>query len=200
MSNLALPPNGLVYVQNIPTSHSNPNYSSCSGTACLGDVNVSNAATNGGLAGQLTIASDDDIVITGNLTYHVFPGGLDVLGLVALNDVVVYHPITSGGNNASGSITNPVIDAGILTLKHSFFVQNWSQGAPLGTLTQNGTIAQEFRGAVGTFSSNPVSLVSGYAKSYTYDTRLAYLTPPYFLDPILSAWRKLSFAEMKPAF
>lgn len=200
VTNVLLPPNGVIYVQNIPSSAANANYSACTGTACLGDVNLANAATNGGLAGQLTIASDDDIIITGNVTYRTFPGGFDILGLVATNDVVVNHPVDDNGNNASGSITNPTVDAAILTLKHSFYVQNWTDGNPLGTLAVNGSIAQQFRGAVGTFNSQGSAIASGYSKSYTYDTRLAYLTPPYFLNPVLSAWRKLSFGELKPAF
>jgi hypothetical protein len=198
VTDLALPGNGVIYVQNIPTNHSNANYSACNGSSCLGDVNVSNATTSGGLAGQLTIASDNNIVITANLTYHTFPGGFDILGLSATNDVAIYHPVSGQGDNASGAITNPIVDAAILSLKHSFYVQNWAQGNTLGTLTVNGTISQEFRGAVGTFNGQGTS--TGYNKAYTYDTRLNYLTPPYFLNPILSAWRKLSFAEQKPAF
>ncbi|MDP9074197.1 MAG: hypothetical protein M3N98_08490 [Actinomycetota bacterium] len=198
VTNVALPPNGVVYVQNIPAAVGNANHSSCSGNACLGDVNISNAASNGGLAGQLTVASDDNVVITGNLTYHTYPGGFDVLGLVATNNVAINHPVDGNGNNASGSVTSPTVDAAILSLKHSFYVQNWAQGATLGTLTVNGVISQQFRGAVGTF--NGQGPVTGYIKAYTYDTRLSYLTPPYFLNPILSAWRKLSFAELAPAY
>jgi hypothetical protein len=196
--NLALPPNGVIYVENTPSNTTDPNYSSCSGTACNGDVNVANSAINGGLAGQLTIASDNNIVVTGNLTYHQYPGGSDVLGLIASQNVAIYHPIDDRGNNATGTNTNVTVDAAILSLTHSFYVQNWSQGALLGTLTVNGSISQEFRGPVGTFSGQSAS--TGYAKAYTYDSRLTYLTPPYFLTPVASAWRKLSFAEIKPAF
>lgn len=190
---LSLPVNGVVYVQNIPTAPSNPNYSACSGTACYGDVKL-----GGTLNGQLTIASEDDILIVGNVQYHVYPGGNDVLGLVADNDVAVYHPLTGGGANAAGSLTDPIIDAAILSLNHSFYVQNWSQGAPLGTLQINGVITQEFRGPVGTFSGSPPVIVSGYNKNYNYDTRLKYLSPPYFLSPTQSAWGRISYAELAP--
>ena len=76
----------MIYVQNVPAASADPNHSSCSGTACNGDVNVS-----GTLNGQLTIASEDDIDITGDVKYHQYPGGNDVLGLVADNDVAVVH-------------------------------------------------------------------------------------------------------------
>jgi Tfp pilus assembly protein PilX len=198
-TDLALPSNGVVYVQGVPSSSTNVNYSSCSGTNCLGDVMVSNAATNGGLAGQLTIAAANDVIITGNITYHQYPTGNDVLGLIANNDVSIYHPV-SNGSNASGSTTNLRIDAAILSLNHSFYVQNWDVGSPMGNLTVNGVIAQKYRGPVGTFGGGGNTIQSGYNKDYNYDTRLKYLTPPYFMNPLQSAWVRNSFAELKPAF
>jgi hypothetical protein len=191
-NNLSLPPNGVVYVQSVPSSPADPNHSACVGSACNGDANVS-----GTLAGQLTIASQNDIIIKNNLVYHQYPTGTDVLGLVADNDVDIYHPISAGANGA-GSLTNPVVDAAILALSHSFFVQNWAVGAPLGNLTINGVITQEFRGAVGTFSGSPPVIATGYNKNYTYDTRLKYLSPPYFLSPTQSAWQRISYAEITP--
>ena len=77
-------------------------------------------------------------------------------------------------------------------------MQNWSKGAPLGNLTINGVITQEFRGAVGTFSGSPPVIQTGYNKVYTYDTRLKYLSPPYFLSPTQSAWQRISYSELKP--
>jgi Tfp pilus assembly protein PilX len=192
-TNLNLPPNGVVYVQTVPTATSNPNYSPCSGSACFGNARVS-----GTLSGQLTIAAQNDIVIIGNTRYNVFPGGTDVLGLIANNNVIINHPVNSSGVNQAGSLTNPRVDAAILALDHSFYVQNWNRGAPLGNLTVNGVITQKFRGAVGTFSGNPPVIQTGYNKQYTYDTRLKYLSPPYFLSPTLSAWQRISFAEIIP--
>jgi hypothetical protein len=192
-TNLALPQNGVIYVQTVPSSHSDPNWGSCTGSACNGDANVS-----GTLAGQLTIASQNDIIIRNNLLYHQYPTGTDVLGLIANNNVAVYHPVNGSGVNQAGALTNPTIDAAILALAHSFFVQNWSKGAALGSLTINGVITQEFRGAVGTFSGSPPVIQTGYNKSYTYDTRLKYLSPPYFLSPTQSAWQRISYSEVAP--
>jgi hypothetical protein len=31
-------------------------------------------------------------------------------------------------------------------------------------------------------------VANGYAKSYNYDDRLRYQEPPYFFDPVQSAW------------
>jgi hypothetical protein len=195
---LNLPANGVIYVQNVPSSGTNS--SSCSGSACYGDVSLS-----GTLNGQLTIASEDDIVITGSVVYHVYPGGSDVLGLVANNDVAVQH---ASGADVTDDLT---IDAAIMSLNHSFYVQNWKTGGntactsshpcadpPDHSLNINGVITQEFRGPVGTFDPATGNLSTGYNKNYTYDTRLKYLSPPYFLSPTQSAWIRLSYAELKP--
>ncbi len=198
-SNVSLPTNGVVYVQNVPAG-ADPNHSSCSGSACNGDVSVS-----GTLNGQLTIASSNDIDITGNIVYHSYPSGNDVLGLVAYNDVAVVH---SSGADVKDDLT---IDAAIMSLRHSFYVQNWASGGQgscsgshpcavpgVHSLNVNGVITQEFRGPVGTFNSSTGSLASGYNKNYAYDTRLKYLSPPYFLSPTQSAWIRLSYAEIAP--
>jgi hypothetical protein len=196
---MSLPANGVIYVQNVP-SGSDPNRSACSGSTCIGDVNVS-----GVLNGQLTIAAQDDINITGNLTYNQYPGGDDVLGLVADNDVAVVH---ASGADVTNDLT---IDAAIMSLNHSFYVQNWASGSNAAcsvanpcavpgvhSLIINGVVTQEFRGPVGTFNSSTGVMQSGYNKAYSYDTRLKYLSPPYFLSPTQSAWMRLSYAEVAP--
>ena len=66
------------------------------------------------------------------------------------------------------------IDAAILAINHSFIVDHYNCGAPLGTLEVNGAISQKFRGPVGTFSSGSSSNSTGYEKAYTYDDRLKY--------------------------
>lgn len=193
-TDINLPANGVIYVQNVPTTSGDPNRGPCSGTACNGTVFLS-----GTLKGQLTIAAQDDIVIMGDTKYNTYPGGTDVLGLIADNGIYVNHPVTSGGANATGSLTNPRIDAAILSLNHAFYVQNWQQGAPLGVLTINGVITQKFRGPVGTFNTGtPPVPRTGYDKNYNYDTRLKYLSPPYFLSPTQSAWGRISYAELRP--
>jgi hypothetical protein len=59
-------------------------------------------------------------------------------------------------------------------------------------------ITQEYRGAVGTFSGNPPVIRTAYNENYTYDTRVKYLSPPFFLGPTLSAWQRISFSEILP--
>ena len=53
---------------------------------------------------SLTIASDNDIVIDGNITHT----GNALLGLIAQNYVRVYHPCSgTGGSNQAGYLANP---------------------------------------------------------------------------------------------
>lgn len=86
--------------------------------------------------------------------------------------------------NKWGSLENPEIDAAILSTKHSFIVDNWKCGAKLGKLTVWGSIAQFWRGPVGTGGGSG----SGYIKSYNYDERLATQVPPSFLSPSTTSW------------
>ena len=85
------------------------------------------------------------------------------------------------------------IDAAVLALNHSFIVDNFDCGAPIGGsppsggLVVNGVIAQLFRGTVGTTSGG--SSVTGYLKNYTYDDRLAVQQPPYLFDLASASWR-----------
>jgi hypothetical protein len=197
-TNVPWPSNGVIYVSNL---------GSCpvvytpftANTAYTSDTNCGNVYVSGNYTSPLTIASQNDIIINGDITENgvtppATPTGGAELGLVANNFVRVYHPITGtnpgngGGNctatNATGSLANLNIYAAILAVAHSFIVDNYNCGASLGTLTVWGAIAQLFRGPVGT-SGNPYT---GYIKSYNYDDRLATTEPPYFLSPASTAW------------
>ena len=125
-----------------------------------------------------------------------------MLGLIANNFVRVRHPVTRSGddcNNATGTMQDVRIEAAMLTLAHSFIVDNYRCGDRLGTLTVVGAIAQKFRGTVGTFNTSTGQISTGYAKDYEYDDRLKYRSPPYFLDPVSAAWRVTRANEQVPA-
>jgi hypothetical protein len=157
------------------------------------------------LVGQLTVATENNVEVTWNLTYQNGTSGTDLLGLIANNYVEIYHPVTSAGANLNASFfgetsrttpfTDPQVNAAILSVNHSFWVQQYAAGATNGTLNITGAIAQRYRGPVGTNSSGVV--VSGYAKNYVYDQRLKYLSPPKFLDPVSAQWGVATWAENK---
>ena len=185
------PANGVIYVKTASTgcpvtyspSTANNDYPPA-------DNNCGNVYVKGNYTQGLTIASDNDVIINGNVTTTTTTGvngapptGGQLLGLVANDFVRVYHPCT-GGTNGAGYMTNPYIYAAILAVNHSFIVDNYSCGAQMGTLNVYGVIAQLYRGPVGTSGGGG----TGYLKNYVYDDRLAYSEPPYFLNPTSTAW------------
>lgn len=191
-----LPDNGVVYVDHDPAT-------GCAVTAYqpLAPYNdpagCAVAYVRGTYAQDLTIASAKDIVVNGNVTRN----GDKMLGLIADNFVRVYHPVRPDPNNPSdktdcvenGGPTNVTIEAAILALNHSFTVDSYFCGSPLGTLTVRGTIAQKFRGPVGRGSGSTIT--SGYYKDYEYDDRLRLREPPHFIDPVQASWRIQRYAE-----
>jgi type II secretory pathway pseudopilin PulG len=188
---VSLPSNGVIYVANNGACTSgyvhDQTYSS-EQAAC------GNAWVKGTYSQDLTIAAANDIVINGNLERT---SDELLLGLVANNFVRVYHPVNWSfgdcGSNTAAALSDPVIEAAILALNHSFIVDNWFCGAHLGDLNVDGAIAQKFRGPVGTTGG------SGYLKKYEYNDRLRYREPPYFLDPVQSSWRIARQTESLPS-
>jgi Tfp pilus assembly protein PilX len=181
---MPMPSNGVIYVSNSTTQACSTAYSPFTASYPTSS-GCGNVYIDGSYSKKLTIAAENDIIVTGNINRAT--DGL--LGLIANNFVRVYHPYptqTSEGNCGSGSgeqrLLNLQIDAAILAIQHSFIVDHYNCGSNLGTLTVNGAISQKFRGPVG-LTSTP-----GYTKNYNYDDRLRYYSPPYFLDPVESAW------------
>jgi hypothetical protein len=163
----------------------------------------------------LTIGAADNVIIDGDICYQSWtncttaptaPGTADVVALVAYNFVEVNHPMTTShgnwvndgpcpgtspsqfvtwGNSVNCDLTNPIIDAAILALNHQFDAHNFDQGAALGNISIEGAISEDWRGPVGTSGGGGGT---GYAKQYTYDSRLNYLSPPDYLNPGTSSW------------
>jgi hypothetical protein len=107
-------------------------------------------------------------------------------------------------NGLPGPVTWPLrangldiqIYASIQTLQHSFYVQSYNKGAAQGKVIVVGSIAQKYRGAVGT--GNPIS--TGYVKSYSYDPRLHSRSPPYFPQWVGAAWSTVRLGEIPRAY
>ncbi|MHB1787249.1 MAG: hypothetical protein ACYCS7_14120 [Acidimicrobiales bacterium] len=165
---ISIPANGVIYV--------------------AGNANVS-----GTLTGALTIYSAQDLHITNNISYGDGAHGTkshDVLGLEAAGNIV----IDQNSNTCVNSGGNLNIDAAMLVLGHSFYVQNvFTSGQRCGTLTIHGSLAQNFRGVVA------LTGTSGYVKNYNWDSRLLYLNPPDFTKPVGVAWQRSTFQECRPA-
>lgn len=168
-----------------PSTTTDPSYGCRSG-----DVFV-----KGTVSGQVTVGAENFVYVTGDLKYA--DTQKDMAGLIGQNAVYVWNPVKSNGSTVLGN-TNRRIDAAVLSVAHSFQVQNFREGGPRGTLTLNGAIAQKFRGAVGTLMGN--ALYSGYFKNYLYDTRFRYTAPPKFLSPVTTTYGVNVWIETERAF
>ena len=130
----------------------------------------------GVLDGRLTIASLRDIFILDDVVYEqdprTIPTSDDMLGLIADQRIVVVDNIPNRDHC--------VIHASIFTRDSSFTVEKYNEGAPRGVLFVLGSIVQDTRGSIGTYSGGVVD--HGYSKRYVYDERLADPTvrPPFF--------------------
>jgi hypothetical protein len=168
------------------------------------------AFVEGTLNGQLTIGAQNNIAVVKDIKYaDITSASDDVLGLITNNYIELLHPVRCTNCPVSGSTAktyanisgywdsaDPWIYAAMLSTKHSFRVQQWDKGAQPGSSSHLlhivGAIAQIYRGPVGT------SAPTGYYKDYTYDNRLKLISPPSFLDPVQSAWKVKTWAEVKP--
>jgi Tfp pilus assembly protein PilX len=173
-------------------------------TAVPAPPGCGNLEIQGTYSVSVTVGAENDIIIKDDVRRTT---GTDVLmGMISNNFIRVYHPVknldtnSSGGydcDNNGGPAPNVTIDAAILSLAHSFIVDNYFCGATIGTLTVTGAIAQKFRGPVGTSSNGDPQ--SGFIKSYTYDDRFRFRSPPKFIDPVAAGWQVQLYTEQVPA-
>ena len=159
--------------------------------AYTGDTNCGNVYVSGNYTHSLTIASDNDIIINGNITRRrprALRRGHTPTGHPAaragrqrlrpgLPPGAPDRTQTTGGNcdggsdpRDTGSLTNPYIYAAILAVNHSFIVDNYDCGVPLGTLR-----LRRDRPALPRPGRHRLrrSISTGYLKDYNYDDRLA---------------------------
>lgn len=194
------------------TNPPNPN----SATAC-GGANGGGTVTFGNLASALiyvnastvdvsgTVKGDLDIVtynnssngtsnidLTGNVEYPssdittaadgTESDSLDALGLIAEDSIVVPQPTGS---------TPFTVDAALLALAGSFYVDKWNAGSTQApALNVFGSIAQDYRGPVGTTGG------TGYTKNYHWDSSLLTQWPPYFIPPQGATWSPVTYQEL----
>lgn len=142
----------------------------------------------------VTIAAENYLYVTGDIRYPANRTASTVLGLIGQRAVWVWNPVNTSGNPLLSA--DREIDAAILSNQGTFVVQNWTRGstAGRGTLTVAGSIAQNFRGAVGLASGQ------GYDKNYGFDPSLATYTPPKFPQPTVTTYRVATQVESRTAY
>ncbi|MBF0490683.1 MAG: hypothetical protein HQL15_08755 [Candidatus Omnitrophica bacterium] len=176
-TNMAKPTNGMIYVQNTNSSTTD------------GNVTV-----QGTVKGQVTVASANQMYISGNLVYNTDPrtnpASTDMLGLVSKNDITVL---------ANSAPANLELDAVIVALNGSFQVDQWWLTGK-GNMIQYGSLVNNYCGPTGVFDPSTGNLTGGYNQLQYYDTRLQTMIPPGFMAAVDSTGRtvyvKLSYREL----
>jgi hypothetical protein len=223
---LALPTNGVIFVQNKVAATTSPYYTTnCSMTGLpvpiAGDIANSSTDLNytcskgdafvsGVLKGRLTVNAENRVVVIDNLTDSnppTNPATTDLLGLIANNFVETFHPVqacSSGSGCFQGGKNIGLSWNGNLPLT------DLQIHAAMLALQHSFRVQSYLQGAslgtltiVGAIAQQYRGIVrytgtpSGYAKDYTYDNRLKVQSPPHFLDPVQSAWLVSSQSELK---
>lgn len=143
----------------------------------------------GSINGQVTLYSDqhiwidDDIVCADDPTTN--PNSDDYIGLVADNDVIITD------NAANNSDVN--IQAALMAINGKMYAEHYDTRPVAGALRITGSIVQNQRGAIGTFSWWTGNIVSGFSKRYRFDPRFSIASPPYY--PYVRALRLISWWE-----
>jgi hypothetical protein len=143
---------------------------------------------SGTVDGRLSLFSTTDVYITDNIKYeNRTSGSNDILGLVSETNVTI------ADNTANQN--DVFIDASIFARSGSFSAENYNKGKLRGTVNILGSIVQQTRGAVGTFSGSTIK--TGFLKRYRYDDRLSdpNFRPPYFPGFITSTYAISSWWE-----
>ncbi|MGN6742082.1 MAG: hypothetical protein ACTHJL_02130 [Amnibacterium sp.] len=143
---------------------------------------------------QTTAASENYVWVTGDVKDK--DKNHDVLGIVGQNGVLVYNPLSA--LNVPLLTNNREIDAAIVSVAHTFQVENFDKGTVRGTLTLFGSLAQKFRGPVGTGTAT--AQTTGYTKNYAYDPLLGSITPPKFLSPSATSFILIRYNSVATAF
>ena len=148
------------------------------------DVNV-----KGVLDGQLTIYTTTDIEIVGDMLMaddpQANPSSNDILGLIGKGNVII-------ADNADNN-SDCKIQASLMAVEGSIAAENYASRGVSGKLDIFGSLVQNKRGPVGTFSKSTGTITSGFYKRYRYDERLQTMNPPYY--PYVRELRLVSWWE-----
>jgi len=195
-TNVALPSNGVIYVQNVPSGQS----ASCSGSQNRLGYPISNDVTDygcrdgdafvsGTLKGRLTIAAENNIVIVDNTTYATT--GRPPPTCWGWSPTSSCRSTT---RSARAGTTSPTAGPGCSPTPRSTrpcspsatpsSSRTTTRGTTWGTITINGVIAQKWRGPVGTSGG------TGYL------TRLRSTSPPYVQGITGTDYRTSQWAEV----
>lgn len=173
------PSNGVIYVQSTTGKTD-------------GTVTV-----QGTVKGQLTVAADQNINVSGSVAYNTDPrtnpNSTDMLGLVANENITVIE---------ASAPAQLEMSAVMVALQGSFQVDQWwvyRGNATTAVMDQFGSLINYVCGATGEMDMSG-NLLGGWNQIQAYDTRLATLAPPGFPPYVNNAgngvYNKLSITEL----
>jgi Tfp pilus assembly protein PilX len=179
------PANGVIYVQSNtdPITHK---------SKADGNVTV-----QGTVNGQLTVAADQNVYISGSIAYNSDPRtnplSTDIVGLVANQNITVIE---------ASAPTQLELSAILVALQGSFQVDQWSVfrgNAKTAVMDQFGSLINYVTGPTGEMDMSG-NLLGGWNQIQAYDKRLATLAPPGF-PPVVDnsgngVYNKVSITEL----
>jgi hypothetical protein len=156
-----------------------------------------NVTVQGTVNGQLTVAADQNVYISGSVAYNsdprTNPSSTDMVGLVANQNVTVIE---------SSAPTQLELSAVMVALQGSFQVDQWwvyRGNATTAVMDQYGSLINYVCGATGEMDMSG-NLLGGWNQQQSYDYRLATLAPPGFPPYVNNAgdgvYNKLSINEL----
>lgn len=140
---------------------------------------------------EVTVSSENDIVITNHLKYQDYtpasgtPGQIGYVPPNATDKTNLLGVVSWGGNVRIGATASNDIEihGPVMARNGIFTVDNYNDTiiGPRGIATILGGAITQFYGAFGTFNGSTGQQMSGYGRNFTYDNRLAAgKAPPYF--------------------
>ena len=123
---------------------------------------------------NLTVSAENDFVITGHAQYQddprTIPNAQNLLGIISW----------TGDIRVGTTAPNDLIIQGVLMAPQGMglYVDNYTSGSLRGTIRLLGGVIADVYGVVGSF--NAQGLTSGFARDFSYDTRMSNGKEPYY--------------------
>ena len=162
-----------------------------------------NVTVRGTVNGQLTVAADQNIYVSGNVAYNsdprTNPASTDMLGLVANQNITILQSQTIQNDGGSPQLEMSGV---LMALQGSFQVDQWwvnMGNSTTAVMDQYGSLINYVCGATGEMDMSG-NLLGGWNQIQSYDARLATTAPPGFPAMSNSAgatvYSKLSITEL----
>ncbi len=156
-----------------------------------------NVTVQGTVSGQLTVAADQNIYVSGSVAYNkdprTNPSSTDLVGLVANQNITIVEASAPTQLEMSGVL---------VALQGSFQVDQWwvyRGNSKTAVMDQFGSLINNVCGATGEMDMSG-NLLGGWNQIQAYDARLATIAPPGFPPYVNNSgnavYNKVSITEL----